>query len=572
MALQTQHLEVAFNSGADESQEDYVTSSPLSVLTDFEYRKDAGLRKRYGWQPKGDLDVGLGVASLVSNGSQLGVLGRNTLTGVGASGIDADGSPRVQHTARITSERFANLVDSADLQDADTAYCTDGRVCVVATRYDGSAYSVVIAVFDTAGALLHRETVTAARRARVVAQGASRFNVYYTSTSSNVINVRSIIGDPTQGGTQSSTLSLVSNHATYKAYDVVAGAGSNAYLAYNEVTTGHLRVALISAACAVSANFDTAITACDYPSIAYHPTTTHVHLAYANRGSTGGYALTLNSTPSSILHGPTAVVAGTTVIRTAIAPLLDATDSPFLALFQDLTGLTRNVYAVSVTDTHGATATTPHYQVDLATAPFGLACGQFDTAAGSDRPYVGLRSATIGTAAAAAVIPTCLLGMLSVGGYGTSLGGGTGLTYSPRSFGPVVPLVTDAAAFLVSDATCSRIPAGSGSVRYTAVPYIFDESDGTEHLAVLVVRLNTSPSPEPAVTFGRSTYVAGGALRFFDGQRLGELTPPWIPDYVVPATAGAGLNPAAGTYAYVAYAEWVDGNGEVHRGPVSGTT
>lgn len=569
MALSEQHLEVVFNQGADESQEDYIVEAPLTALVDYEFRKDRGVRKRFGWAPKGDLDVGLGAAALVPNGTQLGILSRNTLTGVGAAGIDADGSPRVQHTARVTSERFANIVDSADLQDCDVAYCTDGRVCVAATRYDGTAYSVVIAVFDTNGGLLHREVVASARRARVLAQGTGRFNIFYTSTAGNVISVRSIIGDPANGGTQSSTLGIVTNHATYKAYDVCNGLTTTCYLVFND-STGSLNVALFSAAVAVQVSFDTAIATADFPSITFHPTNSRVYLAYGNRGTTGGKLLTVNSTPNAIVDGPTTVVAGTTVIRTAIAPMLDGgVNNPMIALFQDQTGSTTNVYAQYATAALGSLAAVELYQAQFNTAPFGLACGQFDTAAGPDRPYAAISPQPLGAIAALDVIPTSMLGMLAVGGQGTALGGGTGLTYTPRSFGPVVPLITDAAGAPVADGNVSRIPAGAGTTRYTAIPYIFDEADGTEHLAILVLKLDTFPPPAPVVTLGRNTFVGGGVLRFYDGQRFGELTPPWAPDSVAPTTVGAGSNPAAGVYNYCAYVEWTDGNGEVHRGPVT---
>lgn len=68
----------------------------------------------------------------------------------------------------------------------------------------------------------------------------------------------------------------------------------------------------------------------------------------------------------------------------------------------------------------------------------------------------------------------------------------------------------------------------------------------------------------PVAYAGNVAYVGGGALRFIDGNNIGEQVPTFPPDIKIEQVIGTGKTPA-GSYSYAATLEWVDAAGNLHR-------
>jgi hypothetical protein len=575
------HQFIPFQTGSDERDHDLASEVPVRRILNGEFRSERGISKRYGFQPAAPFSDSAGEAmlgtTLLGNGLNWGVLRKfDFLPGAFETARTGTNGAVASQANSFRSERAFEVHDGLKLSKPSVGVATVAShqvVCVAAQR--GDTDGIVVTVVDPESESVLYRANYAGYELPMVAVASSAFLVFTRVTATNVIDLIHLQVDGS-GSVVATTFAGVTAATTNDSVYDACSDGTTALLAFRVNASNDLSVKRFSSAGANTATIAQAVTgAAPHQVSICVDDLGAVHVAHCALAATDtAYLETFNSALGARTLGSTAVFAAITAQDSvAVANLPGSTKLVLVSnALPSATDPTVRHKAIA-TDHTGLTAEEVINSATAITDPLAIRYGSL-----AARPFVGLSYWHATTERN--YYPTAVLGGIPRGD-GLTLDGATASNSGAELSGI---LWNDS---LVVSHLNGKTPTGWASDSATGdhftavanvVAYDFDRAvvvGGASGVTVAqssiaVVRLRTKVDGTsaalgalPTAVLGRTSYVGGALLRFFDGLVLGEVVP--TPLQPMTLAAGSGTNLAAGTYSYCAVSVWEDSNGDLHR-------
>jgi hypothetical protein len=370
-------------------------------------------------------------------------------------------------------------------------------------------------------------------------------------------------------GTVTQTTNILPTPAGNSYYDAVRDPNGGVLFAWKTTGTNRMHVARSTNGTTLAVNTEIAaitnfraLSIRRYSDLSGAGATNPVGVAYG--ANTGGYLVTLDAALSAVTHGPTQVLTGD---FTGLGLVQQNTDG-----YVHVVGLATTTNAMSTCELksdHSFLGTQYNAPTHAPlSAPFGIPAATNDVLSGSQAQRTHVLVGSLTASSAASPIPHAMVAMLRSTISGAADFGGYTF-FTPAGLFPASMVVTDAAAPTSTIFPLPNVPRGSGNTWYLPVLRLLQGTDYEVDLVALTVPLTNGIVPvTPRAPIAGGVFLAGGLPRLWTGGQLVEPTPLQPPSPPASVSEPAGSVPA-GTYAFAMFWSWVDGRGNVWRGPVS---